>query len=317
MILNKKKISFCIKACFLSSTALYLINKILFIRSTSRERLFSSNSNFYNWKFGKIFYTVHGTGSPVLLVHDLDCESSDYEWKYIVNSLAKKHTVYTIDLLGCGRSDKPKLTYTNYLYVQLISDFIKDVIKQRVQIISTGLSSSACIMACYIEPQSIEKLKLVNPVSLKNLSHSPRSKDKLLKWLIELPILGTFLFNIRYSDTLIKRRYRRKYFSNLTKLNISKVQAYSESAHLGGSSAKYLLSSKRTKYINIDISHAICSLDNEIQIIMGGDLPACEAILNAYLELNPTIETEIIPDTKYLPQMEAPKEFLEVIEDYI
>ena len=62
-----------------------------------------------------------GEGTPLLLVHDLNCASSNYEWKYVVDDLSKRHTVYAIDLLGCGHSDKPKMTYTNYLYVQLLT----------------------------------------------------------------------------------------------------------------------------------------------------------------------------------------------------
>lgn len=317
MTLNKKKTSFCVKACLASSTALYLINKILYIKSISKERLFSSNSSYYNWKFGKIFYTVRGTGSPVLLVHDINCESSEYEWKNIVNSLAQTHTVYTIDLLGCGRSDKPMITYTNYLYVQLISDFVKNVIKHKVHIIATGLSSSACIMACYIEPQQIEKLTLVNPISLSKLSKSFKASNKLLKRMIEIPILGTFIYNIKYSNTMIRRRFRHKYFSNSDKVTRRMIQAYSEAAHLGGYASKYLMSSTCAKFVNININRAVQSLNNDIQIIMGSDVPKCDSILNSYLALNPSIETEIIPDTKYLPQMENPEEFLKLCEIYI
>ena len=61
----------------------------------------------------------------MLLLHDLHCASSGREWQYIEDTLAQDHTVYTLDLLGCGRSDKPAITYTNFLYVQLIVTFIK------------------------------------------------------------------------------------------------------------------------------------------------------------------------------------------------
>ena len=49
----------------------------------------------------------------------------------VIDKLAENHAVYALDLLGCGRSEKPKITYTNYLYVQLISDFIKNVIHEK------------------------------------------------------------------------------------------------------------------------------------------------------------------------------------------
>ena len=105
---------------------IYVINRLIFGTAVLKEMLKSTANNYYNWRFGKIYYKKIGTGTPVLLVHDLTVYSSAYEWNKIVDKLAENHTVYTIDLLGCGRSDKQRITYTNYLYVQIISDFIKN-----------------------------------------------------------------------------------------------------------------------------------------------------------------------------------------------
>ena len=80
-------------------------------------------------------------------VHDLTVYSSAYEWNKIIDKLAENHTVYALDLLGCGRSEKPKITYTNYLYVQLISDFIKNVIHEKTDVVASGFSSSFTLLA--------------------------------------------------------------------------------------------------------------------------------------------------------------------------
>ena len=57
-------------------------------------------------RFGNIYYTKRGHGSPVLLSHDALPGSSGYEWNKVDKLIATEHTVYTIDLLGYGRSDK-------------------------------------------------------------------------------------------------------------------------------------------------------------------------------------------------------------------
>ena len=184
---------------------IYILNKIVFVVSTMKELLYSANSNYFNWRFGKIFYTKRGSGTPVLLIHDMDCTSSDYEWREIVQKLSETHTVYTLDLLGCGRSDKPKMTYTNYLYVQLISDFIKNVIKHKTDIVSTGKTSSAVIMACYIDTQLFGNLILINPSKLSGMNKVPKYKHKLL-------ITGEFSIknkssNIKKISKLLKNIY--------------------------------------------------------------------------------------------------------------
>lgn len=112
----------------------------------------------YHWKNGDIFYTVSGKGTPVVLIHELNPASSAKEWSKIVHRLEKKHTVYTIDLLGCGRSEKPGITYTNFLYVQLINNFIHDIVKEAANIVVTGISSSFVIMAQAMEPDNFKKL---------------------------------------------------------------------------------------------------------------------------------------------------------------
>lgn len=114
-----------------------------------------------------------GSGKPILLIHDLSPASSGYEWKEFARRLAKDRTVYTIDLLGFGRSEKPNLTYTNYLYVQLISDFIKSEIGHRTDVAATGDSSSIAVMACSNSPELFDRLLLINPESLLSSSLVP------------------------------------------------------------------------------------------------------------------------------------------------
>lgn len=282
-----------------------------------KENLYSDNCNFFNWRFGKIFYTKKGTGSPVLLIHDLDCSSSDSEWRQILFELSKDHTVYTIDLLGCGRSDKPKITYTNYLYLQLISDFIKNIIKHKTDIVVTGKSSSFVLMACYIDSQLFDKIVLINPEDISDSCKYPKYKHKLLKHLIDSPILGTFIYNIIFSKAFIKENFSLKYFYNGKKIRKKQIQRYHEAAHLGGSSAKYLYSSIRCYYSNTNIIHALKELNNSIYIIGGKEEAQISKIIDDYTLLNSSIETLYISNCKHLPQLESPSELLEIIQLYL
>ena len=114
-------------------------------------------------------------------------------------NLQKNHTVYTIDLLGFGRSEKPNLTYTNYLYVQLLSDFIKSEIGHRTDIVATGAAASLAVMACGNSPELFDRLILVNPESLLSCSMVPGKNAKLYKFILDLPIVGTLIYHIASS----------------------------------------------------------------------------------------------------------------------
>ena len=211
----KKKISIIAILTTLVTLTMHLINRITYYIATIDNLLNNAEGNFYEWRFGKIYYKKQGTGSPLLLIHDLNAHSSGYEWKRCVGKLAENHTVYTIDLLGCGRSDKPNITYTNYLYVQMLNDFVKHVINEKTDVIATGSSSSIAVMACNTSEEMINRIIMVNPTSLSDLAKSPTKRTVFLKWLIQIPILGTLLYNILQSEKYIEEIFQTDYYYNI------------------------------------------------------------------------------------------------------
>ena len=318
IVLNtKKKLTLITGITALSAVSLHLINKTVFCLSTSKELLFNANSHYYNWRFGPIFYTKSGSGSPVLLVHDITAASSHYEWKALVNNLSKKHTVYTIDLLGCGKSAKPKITYTNYLYVQLLTDFINNVIQEKTDIIASGYSDSTAVMTCFMEPDLIDRMILINPVNLRLLNKVPKKNHKLLKCLIDTPLIGTTLYNMLFSKNNIKRTFSEDYIDDSKRIFKKDISAFSEAAHLSGPASRYTYSSIRCHYINTNITHALKEINNSIYIIAGGNIANIDTILEEYKSINPSIETVLIPGTKGLPQIEKPSELLNNIDLYL
>ena len=127
MIVLSWKKNLGILACFVGTAVgtMHVINRVFAHIATAYNYLDGNDLKYYDWRFGRIAYRKTGSGSPVLLVHNFDACSSMHEWNNIEAELAKTNTVYSIDLLGCGCSERPILTYTNFLYVQLINDFIK------------------------------------------------------------------------------------------------------------------------------------------------------------------------------------------------
>lgn len=301
----------------LTTITIYAINKAISITSTMKNLLKTEHGRFYDWKYGKIFFTKTGKGSPVLLLHDLNPSSSSKEWDKIYKSLAKKHTVYTLDLLGCGRSDKPNLTYTNYLYVQLISDFIKDIIQEKTNIVSAGASGSFSVMACNMNPEYFNKLILINPEDLSKLAKIPNKQKNALKFLIEMPILGTFIYNIVYSSKNIEKNFNDNYYLRNNLISSNTLDVYYESAHLNNSRGKYLLSSIKSNYTNINIIHALAKVNNSIYIICSKENDWAEDLVNSYSNYNSSIEAAYVNHSKQLPQLETPEELLKHLELFL
>ena len=226
-------------------------------------------------------------------------------------------TVYTIDLLGCGRSEKPDITYTNFVFAQLLCDFAKNVIREETDVIASGFSGSFAIMAYRNNSDHFRKIMLVNPPSFSSLKQAPCKDNKLFKYFIELPIFGTLIYHMVASRESISSLFMEKLFYNPFHVTDTLVDTYYESAHKGGSNAKYLYSSYIGKYLNISINNAVESSDACIYIISGEKEASASLIAEEYQKLNSSIETAVIPETRHLPHLEDPEHFLEQVAIFL
>lgn len=296
-----------------AATATALINKCIKISATSKNLLSGTKSLCYKWRFGNIHYTKTGTGKPLLLLHDLSAWSSGYEWSQMVNHLKEQYTVYTVDLIGCGRSEKPDLTYTNYLYVQMISDFIKSEIGRRTNVIASGSSSALAIMACNNAPELFDQIMLINPDSILNCSQIPGKYAKIYKFILDTPMLGTLLYHIAASKQAITEEFTVNYYYNPYSVKSTSIETYYEAAHLGDS-PKSLYASVKCNYTKCNIVNALKKIDNSIYIVGGSAQENIEEIIAEYQHYNPAIESSLITDTKYLPQLENPAELYKTVQ---
>ena len=297
-------------------SAIHIFNRFIYHISTIDNILSKNGENYYDWTYGRIFYTKQGTGTPILLIHDLNVCSSSYEWSKIKNDLAKTNTVYTIDLLGCGLSEKPNLTYTNYLYVQLLTDFIKNVIGKKTDVIATGHSSSIALMTCANDDTVINRILLINPESIIDSSRIPKHYDKLLKYILCTPVIGTFIYNLMVSKDRIEETFMMDYFYDHCKFRKKDLAAYVEASQAEKSHGKYLYANIHSNYTNANVLNCLSKINNSIFIIIGNSNPEYSLAASQYQNQLPAIEITGIDDTKYLPQLEAPADVLENITIY-
>lgn len=301
----------------LATGIIYVINRIVFATATLKNLLKSSADNYYEWRFGKIYYRKKGHGTPVLLIHDLNVYSSAYEWNKVIDELAKTRTVYAVDLLGCGRSEKPRITYTNYLYVQLITDFIKNVIGEKTDVVANGYSGSFSVLAGYSDTDYINKLILINPPSLASLNRIPSKRSKLHKFILELPVFGTLIYNIRTCQSNIQLLFTEKYLYNPFSVTPEMIDTYYEASHRSFSSSKFLLSSLVSGYTNNSINHALSEMNQSITVLSCEGEKESEKIAEFYITCNPAIETSTLKNAKHLPQLETPEKFVELLNIYL
>lgn len=293
--------------------SIYAFNRFIAETSASKKLLTDGNGSYYNWKFGKVFYTKKGNGTPLLLIHDTDVSSSSFEWYKLIKKLEKNHTVYTIDLIGCGRSDKPALTYTNYLYVQLIVSFVHDVIGTSTDVIASQYSSTFTLMANQLDTELFDHIILINPPSIKNVQGTITTANKIMKDIMELPLIGTFVYNLTHKRSDIDTAFRQRYYKK-PQLILGKLEdIYYEAAHSNDGNGKYLYASQISNYMNVHMDHVIRKLEKPVHMVASQDLKSNISTMDSYRHLNSSIEIHYLSGCKLLPQLEIPEKLLSAV----
>lgn len=312
-----KKLTTAIILTGTSIAAIHGINRIHTSLCTAKNLLDNSENFYYDWRFGKIRYQKKGSGSPLLFIHDLTVGSSNYEYHRLINNLTEKHAVYSLDLLGYGMSDKPPMTYTNNLYEQLVTDFIKAVIGKKASVVTTGESVPFVLMACHNNPELFNKIVCINPQSLYLQNQIPSRQTVLFKLLIETPVIGTFVYHLLSNRPAIEKAFWKTYFYDRGEVKEKYIYNYLEAAHRDDYHAKYTFASYVGKYMNMNILHELKEIDNSILMIGGEKEKEIHTIIENYKFYNPAIEDCYIPNTSHLPQLEAPDEIMEQLRMFL
>ena len=310
----KKKLGFITACAGITTATMHVINRVFSYIATADDLLQEDSFQFYDWRFGQIAYKKTGNGAPVLLIHDFSVWSSSYEWENIRTELSKTNTIYTIDLLGCGCSERPIFTYTNFLYVQLITDFIKHIIGEKTDIIVSGNSCSFVLMACANDESIINRVVMINPDNMVHLAKIPSKRTKLIKYILFTPVIGTFIYNIKVNKRTISHVFASSYFYNQNEIKEKDILECFEASQRNKARSKYLYACQKSRFTNANIMSCLKKLNNSIFIVSGNSNPENLLTASQYQNQLPSIEIVSINNTKQMPHVEKPDEFLEQIK---
>jgi pimeloyl-ACP methyl ester carboxylesterase len=104
-------------------------------------------------------YVRAGSGPVLLLVHGIG-DSSD-TWRSVFERLAQDHTVIAPDLLGHGRSEKPRADYTVAGYANGMRDLLSLLEIDRATVVGHSLGGGVAAQFAYQFPERCERLVLV------------------------------------------------------------------------------------------------------------------------------------------------------------
>lgn len=143
-----------------------------------------------------LHYDQQGLGRPMVLLHGLG--TSSYIWRNIIPGLTYGTTVYTLDLMGFGYSEKPQdRRYDIETYASQLNTFLQALNLENPILGGHGVGALIIALHAVRNPGAIRKLILVSAPLYDN---SPTLNVRLLG----LPGLGHLLTG----DWFLKRVFR-------------------------------------------------------------------------------------------------------------
>ncbi|MBF6592429.1 MAG: alpha/beta fold hydrolase, partial [Ktedonobacterales bacterium] len=254
--------------------ALALAKRLKGTRPGEARSVLEGEQGRYAWMHGDIFYTVKGRGEPVVLVHGVYAGASSFEYRRVFDPLAKRFRVYAFDLLGFGLSDRPPIIYTPDLYVDLISDFVRQVVggvDHPVRVIASTLGAAFTIRAAAQRQDLFERLVLIEPTGIEDLAGNPEEGIHIAqRWLLRTPIVGQGLYALIASRPSIRYFLRRSY-GKRTEISDDLVDYYYTMAHQPG--ARFAPASFIAGALDTPVREAYESLRLPILLLWGKNAP--------------------------------------------
>lgn len=141
-----------------------------------------SHQQDWLWQGWKVRYTVvHNPQSqvPVILLHGFG--GSIGHWRQNIAELAKYHTVYAVDLLGFGASEKPVAPYGIGLWVEQVYEFWQSFVEVPAVLVGNSIGSVISLAAAATHP---EMARGVAMISLPDTSGSEESIPAVIRPLV-------------------------------------------------------------------------------------------------------------------------------------
>jgi pimeloyl-ACP methyl ester carboxylesterase len=274
--------------------------------------------HYFSWKQGRVFYKESASeksGLPLVFIHGIGPGVSSFMWRKNFDSLARDFHVYALDLLGFGLSDRPAaVPYSADLYIELVSDFLREVVGTRANLIASSLSASYAVRVADEHPELVGALILNAPAGYDTLNTRPGMAGAAFYGLLQSPVLGTSFYNVMASERSIRDYARRTLFYDYRRVTDRLVSNLYATSHQPG--AQHAIAAFLSGYLNNDMTEPFSRLTQNVLLVWGKqDLttPVSKAV--ALLELNPNARLHVFDFCRSMPEQEHPEVYNELVRE--
>ncbi len=257
-----------------------------------------------------------GTAPVLLLLHGLGADHTT--WEPVLGQLARRYTVIAPDLLGHGRSAKPRADYTLGGYANGMRDLITVLGIDKVTLVGHSFGGGVAMQFAYQFPERTERLVLVGSGGLgPDVTPVIRALttpgfEHLLGPLTAPGIRHLASYTMRTLARTGIKEFRD--FDEVAKIyeTFRKYDARSAVCHVTRAVVDW-----RGQVVTM-ADRAYLTEGMPLCVVWGEDdrvIPASHARIAA--ELAPAARVEVIPNSGHFPHKDHPERFVRILHDFV
>ncbi|MGA8489823.1 MAG: alpha/beta hydrolase [Terriglobales bacterium] len=199
---------------------------------------FSVEEHWVGPNGARMRYLRAGSGPALLLVHGLLGYS--FSWRFAIPTLAQRATVYAVDLLGTGFSDRPpRLDCSFKASAERLLGFMDAVGLSSCDLLGTSHGGAVSMMAAAIAPNRVRRLILVDPVNPWS------AHGKRLTVLLSNPLIAPLFVRLAPRLPALHEYYHHRMFGDRRRIPPDSLEGYRKPMRAPGS-WEYALAVTRT-----------------------------------------------------------------------
>lgn len=302
--------------------AIYIINKYVVPTYPKAQKTLTGEVGHFKVDEGILSFYKEGSGPPLILIHGLNPGASSHEMEVLFNHYRLKRTVYSLDLLGYGLSERPRIDYTTSIYTKQIHEFIEYVQTlhdTKPEVIALGLTTEYLVTIANESPELLNKIILITPTGLENkTTRLNRICRRAALNFFNLPIVGQGAFNLMTSKLFLNKYLEKRIFVEPRNISYMMLQQYYYTTHVTGAknappfvlSGDLVVENLFQKYLNLKVPTLV---------IWGTGCESCYKLdaMKAIIKDNKNIDEKVIEKGGLLSHIEKPDQFFNSADKFL
>jgi len=259
-----------------------------------------------------VHYQRAGTGRPLLLIHGL--VGSALNWRENIDVLSECATVYAIDLLNMGQSDRiPDLDAGLEATADSIAAWMQAVGLKQMDIVGHSHGGAVAMMLAARHPERVGKLILFAPANpFCDLGRT------LIAFYNTRP--GVFVANlIPWLPSVVKSTALRRMYGDPTRVKPQALEGYTAGLSKPGSVQHVLQIVRRWHEDMASLRSVLANLADHPTLLIWGDRDRAVGLSSAerLREILPHAELIVIPGAGHIAFEEMPEVCNQIVSDWL